>query len=96
MIPISTDTFIQTAPHQNAQYRYEHFMDSKHLQERFIHFKKREEIFLSLTAVGYSKTVRHFQIVNVGRQSEFRGAKLNHSYPKCAVLLIRAPWKESP
>lgn len=49
-----------------------------------------------LTAVGNSKTVRHFQIVNVRRQSEFRGAKLNHSYPKCAVLLIRTPWKKSP
>lgn len=57
--------------------------------------KKIYIYFLSLTAVGYSKTVRHFQIVNVGRQSEFWGAKLNHSYPKCAVLLIRTPWKES-
>ncbi len=54
------------------------------------------EILWLLTAVGNSKTVRHFQIVNVRRQSEFRGAKLNHSYPKCAVLLIRAPWKKSP
>lgn len=51
---------------------------------------------LSLTTIGNSKTVRHFQIVNVRRQPEFRGAKLNHSYPKCAVLLIRASWKESP
>lgn len=60
----------------------------------FFFFKWGE--ILSLTAVGNSKTVRHFQIVNVRRQSEFRGAKLNHSYPKCAVLLIRAPWKQSP
>ena len=53
-------------------------------------------IFLALTAVGNSETVRHFQIVNVRRQSEFRGAKLNHSYPKRAVLLIRTPRKKSP
>lgn len=51
---------------------------------------------LALTAVGDSETVGHFQIVNVRRQSEFRGAKLNHSYPKCAVLLIRAPRKQPP
>lgn len=50
----------------------------------------------SLTAVGNGKAVRHLQIVNVRRQSEFRGAELNHSYPKRAVLLIRAPWKQTP
>ena len=65
-----------------------------------IHFKKERRgwgiFFLALTAVGNSETVRHFQIVNVRRQSEFRGAKLNHSYPKRAVLLIRAPRKKSP
>lgn len=52
--------------------------------------------FLSLTTVGHGETVRHFQIVDVRRQSEFRSAKLNHSYPKRAVLLVRAPRKESP
>lgn len=51
---------------------------------------------LSLTAVGDGKTVGHFQIVNVRRQPEFGGAKLNHSYPKRAVFLIRAPWKQAP
>lgn len=59
-------------------------------------FQKGRKHIFALTAVGNSKTVRHFQIVNVRCQSEFRGAKLNHSYPKCAVLLIRAPWKKSP
>lgn len=51
---------------------------------------------LSLTAVGDGKAVGHFQIVNVRRQPEFRGAKLNHSYPKRAVFLVRAPWKQAP
>lgn len=51
---------------------------------------------LALTAVGDRETVGHFQIVNVGRQSEFRGAELNHPYPKRAVLLIRAPRKQTP
>lgn len=50
----------------------------------------------ALTAVGDRETVGHFQIVNVGRQSEFRGAELNHPYPKRAVLLIRAPRKQTP
>lgn len=50
----------------------------------------------TLTAVGDRETVGHFQIVNVGRQSEFRGAKLNHPYPKRAVLLIRTPRKQTP
>lgn len=77
---------------------HQHVMDDTSSWGRFrqVHMKKRGEMCLSLTAVGNSKTVRHFQIVNVRRQSEFRGAKLNHSYPKCAVLLIRAPWKKSP
>lgn len=51
---------------------------------------------LLLTAVGYSKTVGHLQVVNMGCESEFQGAKLNHSYPKRAVLLIRASWKKPP
>lgn len=50
----------------------------------------------ALTAVGDRETVGHLQIVNVGRQSEFRGAELNHPYPKRAVLLISAPRKQTP
>ena len=58
--------------------------------------RKRNMGFFLLTTIGDGETVRHFQIVNVRRQSEFRSAKLNHPYPKRAVLLVRAPWKESP
>lgn len=50
----------------------------------------------ALTAVGDRETVGHFQIVNVGRESEFRGAELNHPYPKGAVLLVGAPREQTP
>lgn len=90
------DTFIQThqiKTHKTGIHRL--WMTWTPVKSDSFHFKIGK-ICLSLTAVGYSKTVRHFQVVDVGRQSEFRGAKLNHPYPKRAVLLVRAPWKESP
>lgn len=49
-----------------------------------------------LTGVGDGEAVGHLQVVDVGSQPELRGGKLNHPYPKGAVLLIGAPREQPP
>lgn len=49
-----------------------------------------------LTGVGDGEAVGDLQVVDVRREPELRGGKLNHAYPKRTVLLVGAPREQPP